>query len=135
MCLRLDGYLASALVELSLLCSFYVMQRNEAKPVYCNVQELRKKQNPRKYTRKFYVQEIRPISPLYKLRTGVVSGAKFPGKHANAAYVHVTCPGGFIIKYVQKYLCPGNMPKKYMPGKYVQIIHVRETCHIRSCRG
>ena len=86
------------------------MQRNEAKPVYCNVQELRKKQNPWKYAKELYVQEIIPISPLYKLRTGVVSGAKI--------YVHVTCPGGFIINYAQESLCPGNMPKKYMPGEY-----------------
>jgi len=44
-----------------------------------------------------FVQEMRPIPPLYKFRTGVVSGAKFPGKHAHTAHVHGTCPGSFII--------------------------------------
>ena len=73
------------------------MQRNKAKAVYCSVPELRKKQNPRKYARKCFVQEMRPIPPLYKFQTGVVSGAKFPGKHAHTAHVHGTCPGSFII--------------------------------------
>ena len=66
-------------------------------------------------------KKISPIPPLYNTRPGVMSGTKFPGKHALTIYVHVTCPGGFIIKYAQKYFCPGNMPKNLCPGNVAKL--------------
>ena len=100
------------------------------------IQIPRGKKNPR-YIHIIYVQEISPIPPPYEMRPGVLSGAKFPGKHAHTIYVHVTCPGGFIIRYAQKTyvreicpknICPGNISKLYMSERHATFDNAGDEC-------